>query len=65
MNYQIDANFLVLKIVDVIKFVVEAVFRIHTCPVLLLTAILGMYEARALKIKKKRRKACAYTRKPE
>ena len=56
---------MVLKIVDVIKFVVEAVFRIHTCPVLLLTAILGMYEARALKIKKKRRKACAYTRKPE
>jgi len=51
MNNQIDENFLVLKIVDVVTFVVESVFRIHTCPVLLLTAILGMCETRALKVK--------------
>jgi hypothetical protein len=50
MNYQIDENVLVLKVVDIIKFVVEAGCRIHTCPILLLTSVLGMHETRALKV---------------
>jgi len=50
MNYEIDENFWVLKIVDIIKFVVETGCRIFTCLLLLLTSILGMYETRALKV---------------
>ena len=49
MNYQIDEIFLVFKVVDIIKFVVEAGCIIHTCPLLLLTSILGIYETRILK----------------
>jgi hypothetical protein len=36
--------------VDITKYVVETVCIIHTCPVLLLIAILSIYETRALKI---------------